>query len=76
MQFSQCCRFLTVLAVFVGITAACTQKARQVKGDALNEQPMIGQAAPGFRLKAIGGEPVSLLGLRGKFLVVHFAATW
>ena len=76
MQISQRCRFLAVFAVFIGFTAACSQKARQVKGVPLNEQPMIGQAAPDFRLKAVGGGLVSLSDLRGKFLVVHFAATW
>ena len=76
MQISQRCRFLAVFAVFIGFTAACSQKARQVKGVPLNEQPMIGQAAPDFRLKAVGGGFVSLSDLRGKFLVVHFAATW
>ena len=76
MQISQRCRFLAVFAVFIGFTAACSQKARQIKAVPLNEQPMIGQAAPDFRLKAVGGGLVSLSDLRGKFLVVHFAATW
>ena len=76
MQIRQCCHCLAVFAVFVGFTAACSQKARQAKGTALDDQPMIGQAAPDFRLKAVGGGPVSLSDMRGKFLVVHFAATW
>jgi peroxiredoxin len=35
-----------------------------------------GRQAPGFRLEGIDGQTVSLETLRGKFVVLHFAATW
>ena len=41
---------------------------------ALETEP--GRQAPGFRLEGTDGRPVSLAGLRGKFVVLHFAATW
>lgn len=38
--------------------------------------PMIGEAAPPFDLQTISGERLSLEELKGKFLVVHFGASW
>jgi len=40
------------------------------------EQPMIGEAAPGFDLPATDGSHVALEDLRGKFAVVHFGTSW
>lgn len=40
------------------------------------QQPMIGQPAPPFQLKSLDGKTFSLEDLKGKFVVVHFAATW
>ena len=39
-------------------------------------QPMLDQMAPAFTLKAIDGKTYSLEQLRGKYVVIHFAATW
>ena len=39
-------------------------------------QPMIGEAAPAFRLTSIDGRSVALADLRGKNVVIHFAASW
>ncbi len=39
-------------------------------------QPMLGQLAPLFSLRAIDGKTYSLEALRGNPVVVHFAATW
>jgi cytochrome oxidase Cu insertion factor (SCO1/SenC/PrrC family) len=39
-------------------------------------QPMIGVDAPGFELQSIGGDTLSLADLRGKFVVIHFGASW
>lgn len=43
---------------------------------AQEQQPMLGQMAPSFTLKAIDGKTYSLEQLRGKYVVIHFAATW
>ncbi len=39
-------------------------------------QPMLGQMAPSFTLKALGGKTYSSEQLLGKYVVIHFAATW
>lgn len=39
-------------------------------------QPMLGQSAPAFMLGAMDGGTYSLEDSRGKYVVVHFAATW
>ena len=40
------------------------------------KQPMIGALAPSFVLKSLDGKTVSLQEQRGKFVVLHFAASW
>jgi len=40
------------------------------------KQPMIDTAAPAFVLKSLYGTSVSLQEQRGKFVVLHFAASW
>jgi len=40
------------------------------------KQPMIGVLAPSFALKRLDGKTVSLQEQRGKFVVLHFAASW
>ena len=40
------------------------------------DQPMLRHRAPSFRLKDLSGKAVSLEDLRGRFLVVHFTASW
>lgn len=54
-----------MLALVFGLTAAMA-----------DEQPLIGQPAPGFDLPALDGEAVSLADLRGKIVVLHFGAGW
>jgi len=39
-------------------------------------QPMIGETAPLFALKGLDGKTYSLKETRGKYVVIHFAATW
>jgi peroxiredoxin len=43
---------------------------------AQDEQPMIAQPAPLFELKGVDGKTYSLDQLKGKYIVIHFAATW
>ncbi len=44
--------------------------------NAQSEQPMIGQLAPVFKLPGLDGKMYSLEQFRGKYVVIHFAATW
>jgi cytochrome oxidase Cu insertion factor (SCO1/SenC/PrrC family) len=39
-------------------------------------QPLIGTAAPGFELQGIDSDTYSLSGLKGKYVVIHFGASW
>jgi len=47
-----------------------------IVANAQEQQPMLGQTAPSFTLKAVDGKTYSLEQLRGKYVVIHFAATW
>ena len=40
------------------------------------QQPLLGEPAPAFELPSLDGKTLSLAGLRGKFVVLHFAASW
>lgn len=44
--------------------------------NAQSAQPMIGQTAPSFNLQALDGKTYSLDQFQGKYVVIHFAATW
>lgn len=44
--------------------------------EALSDQPMIGEAAPLFRLPSLDGATIDLDELRGQYVVIHFATTW
>lgn len=39
-------------------------------------QPLLGKPAPLFELRDAHGETVSLASLRGRFVVLHFGASW
>lgn len=52
------------------------EKAHPEQGSEASPQPMIGMAAPGFELLSIGGDTLRLADLRGKFVVIHFGASW
>lgn len=43
---------------------------------AQEQQPMLGQMAPAFTLKALNGKTYSLEQFKTKYIVIHFAATW
>ncbi len=43
---------------------------------AAGAQPMIGTAAPGFDLATVGGGSLSLGDLEGRYVVLHFGASW
>jgi peroxiredoxin len=58
---------------FIGSMVIVFASAAMYAQDA---QPTIGQLAPFFELKGIDGKTYSLDQLKGKYLVIHFAATW
>jgi hypothetical protein len=43
---------------------------------AAEQQPLVGQPAPGFTLPSLAGDTVSLAGFRGKPVVLHFGTGW
>lgn len=43
---------------------------------AQDQQPLIGESAPDFELQDLNGDVYSLEQFRGKYVVLHFAATW
>ena len=53
-----------ILSAFISLTHAQT------------DQPVLGFQAPAFELKSLEGRAISLVGLKGKYVVLHFAATW
>jgi hypothetical protein len=59
---------LSLLAIS-GVVAA--QEALPVAS-----HPMIGEMAPGFTLSTITGDSLSLADLQGKYIVIHFGASW
>ncbi|HEU4366138.1 MAG TPA: hypothetical protein VFT13_11820 [Candidatus Krumholzibacteria bacterium] len=66
-----------VLASLIVIAAAGTlAPARAGDTTGVESHPWIGTAAPAFQLKSVGGGEVGLEGLEGKFVVIHFGASW
>lgn len=43
---------------------------------AQEKQPLIGESAPDFELRGLDGNSYSLKQFQGKYIVLHFAATW
>jgi peroxiredoxin len=60
---------LKSLVLFAAISFSIITTAQE-------QQPMLGQPAPSFTLKALDGKTYTLEQLRGKYVVIHFAATW
>src|SRR5215471_10633387 len=61
-----------VLKLFAAVAIAFSSTVL----NAQDKQPMIGQEAPSFKLKGIDDKTYSLEQLRGKYVVIHIAATW
>jgi len=66
--------FMRALFTFLAVLSL------QVRGVALGSdgegQVRIGETAPTFRLESLTGDTVSLAALRGKVVIIHFAASW
>ena len=61
---------LFLLCLFVLTIFPMTSRAHE------NAQPKIDQTAPAFELQTLKRDSVALANLRGKFVVIHFAASW
>jgi cytochrome oxidase Cu insertion factor (SCO1/SenC/PrrC family) len=62
----------TLIVVLLSLGASMT--GAQDAG--VSSHPMIGEAAPAFDLAEVGGEILSLESLKGKYVVLHFGASW
>jgi hypothetical protein len=69
-------RAIVISSTVLAIVAGSAGMIGAQEGDKNAPQPMIGMAAPGFVLQSIGGDTLSLADLRGKFVVIHFGASW
>lgn len=69
-----------LVAVWVMATPALTATPQDTGKDADDltaHHPWIGQPAPDFDLPSTSGQSVALADFKGgKFLVIHFAASW
>ena len=59
-------KYIATLSFLIAVTVLRAQ----------DKQPMIGQPAPVFTLVGLDGKNYSLTEQRGKYVVIHFAATW
>jgi hypothetical protein len=67
------------LRVFAGsmiVVAMAAGRLLAQGGSEAAPQPMIGAAAPAFELRTVAGDTLSLADLKGKFVVLHFGASW
>ena len=71
--FARAIALLSIVITLVAWGAGAVNAQEQSKAV---PQPMIGMDAPGFALQSIGGDTLSLADLRGKFVVIHFGASW
>lgn len=60
---------LKILVLIAAASFSMPARAQEV-------QPMLGQMAPSFTLKGLDGKMYSLEQLKGKYVVIHFSATW
>lgn len=60
-----------LVAVFIALLAT-----REPAVDRVADSPLLGQAAPEITGTSLDGERVRLSGLRGRYVVVNFFATW
>jgi cytochrome oxidase Cu insertion factor (SCO1/SenC/PrrC family) len=69
-------RVMAVSVLALLLLSAGTGKAVAQDGTDTASQPLIGTAAPAFELKTVAGDTQSLDDLRGRYVVLHFGASW
>ena len=72
-------RVTAAVAVFflLGLAGAVPrQVSAEDVGQSIASHPMIGEQAPGFDLEKVDGGTLSLESLKGRYVVLHFGASW
>ena len=67
---------LGATALLAIIAAAASTSVGHADAYDVAQQPMIGDAAPTFALETSAGDTLALEELQGKYLVIHFGASW
>jgi cytochrome oxidase Cu insertion factor (SCO1/SenC/PrrC family) len=67
---------LTIAVAAIACTALGTGGLAAAADSPTAGHPMLGEKAPAFELESVAGEMKSLGDFRGKYLVVHFGASW
>ena len=66
-----------LIMVFLGLVASAHLPAMAGDQDSkAASHPMIGEEAPTFDLEEVSGGTLSLESLKGRFVVLHFGASW
>ena len=55
---------------------ALTAVVASAEGPDVSSHPMIGEAAPAFDLEEVAGGTLTLESLKGRYVVLHFGASW
>jgi hypothetical protein len=70
-RFKRSLVLLSCVSLLIPVaTSAWAQKSN------VSAHPMIGDQAPPIELASIRGDTLSLEGWKGKFVVLHFGASW
>ena len=65
-------RHRAVMTVLIALVAAVVG----AQDSGVSSHPMIGEAAPAFDLEEVSGGDLSLEALKGRYVVLHFGASW
>lgn len=58
------------------VAAALIPAVAPGQGSGVASHPMIGEEAPAFVLEEVGGDTLSLDSLKGRYVILHFGASW
>lgn len=65
-----------LLAIAFLLFAGVQPASRAQDAADVSSHPMIGDEAPPFELETVGGGTLGLADVRGKYVVIHFGASW